>query len=189
MKELIGFEERAIQARGRKPSAMRARRRGAFLRLWRGENGQSLAEAALTFPIMALVILGIFQAGIVFNDYLELTNAVSQGANYLQGLRTSNAIGTDPCAATFTAISNAASLLTASKIKVTVNLNTNNGTTDSYTETGPPGSSGFCKGDQSQLAQNQPASVTASYPVSLLVYGKNYMPNANISQTVTVYVY
>jgi Flp pilus assembly protein TadG len=47
---------------------------------FRDENGQAAAEMALVLPILAAVLLGIAQFGIVFNEYLTLTDATRAGA-------------------------------------------------------------------------------------------------------------
>jgi Flp pilus assembly protein TadG len=44
------------------------------------ERGQALVEFALVLPILATLILGVIQFGIVFHDYLALTDAVRTGA-------------------------------------------------------------------------------------------------------------
>jgi Flp pilus assembly protein TadG len=44
------------------------------------ECGQALVEFALVLPILATLILGVIQFGIVFHDYLALTDAVRTGA-------------------------------------------------------------------------------------------------------------
>ena len=44
------------------------------------ERGQALVEFALVLPVLATLILGIVQLGIVFHDYLSLTDAVRTGA-------------------------------------------------------------------------------------------------------------
>jgi Flp pilus assembly protein TadG len=44
------------------------------------ERGQSVAEFALALPLLALLLMAILQFGIVFNNYLTLTDAVRAGA-------------------------------------------------------------------------------------------------------------
>jgi Flp pilus assembly protein TadG len=46
----------------------------------RDEEGQTLVEFALVLPILALLLFGVIQFGIVFNNYLTLTDAVRAGA-------------------------------------------------------------------------------------------------------------
>jgi Flp pilus assembly protein TadG len=52
------------------------RKRAAF----RSERGQSLTEFALVLPVLVLILFGIIQFGIAFNNYIALTDAVRAGA-------------------------------------------------------------------------------------------------------------
>jgi TadE-like protein len=47
---------------------------------FRSERGQSLAEFSLVLPILVLLLFGIIQFGITFNNYITLTDAVRAGA-------------------------------------------------------------------------------------------------------------
>jgi Flp pilus assembly protein TadG len=47
---------------------------------FRNEKGQSMTEFALVLPILALLLFGVIQFGIVFNNYLQVTDAVRAGA-------------------------------------------------------------------------------------------------------------
>jgi Flp pilus assembly protein TadG len=44
------------------------------------ENGQTMVEFALVLPILLMLLLGIIQFGIAFNNYLAVTDAVRAGA-------------------------------------------------------------------------------------------------------------
>jgi Flp pilus assembly protein TadG len=145
-------------------------------------------ETAVSLPILATLILGIFQCGILFNNYIQLTNATGEGADYLQTIRQSS---TDPCTDTFTAIANAAPSLNKNSITLKVILNNTSTTTaTASTYTGTGATAAACSGHQTQLVSQAPATVTASYPASLLIYGRNFFATgANISQTVTIYEY
>lgn len=46
----------------------------------RNENGQAIVEFAIIVPLVALLLFAILQFGIVFNNYLTLTDAVRAGA-------------------------------------------------------------------------------------------------------------
>ena len=46
----------------------------------RREDGQAAAEMALVLPILAALMLAIAQFGILFNNYVTLTDATRQGA-------------------------------------------------------------------------------------------------------------
>jgi Flp pilus assembly protein TadG len=47
---------------------------------FRNERGQALTEFALVLPILALLLFGVIQFGIAFNNYITLTDAVRAGA-------------------------------------------------------------------------------------------------------------
>ncbi len=52
------------------------------------EGGQALVEFALVLPILMMVVLGIIQFGILFNNYMTLTDAVRAGARQAAVSRT-----------------------------------------------------------------------------------------------------
>ena len=43
-------------------------------------NGQAIVEFALVLPILMAILLGIIQFGIIFNNYITLTDATRAGA-------------------------------------------------------------------------------------------------------------
>lgn len=45
-----------------------------------GRKGQAAVELALILPVLVLLLLGMLQVGIVLQDYLQLQQAVEQGA-------------------------------------------------------------------------------------------------------------
>jgi Flp pilus assembly protein TadG len=46
----------------------------------RNEQGQTMTEFALVLPILALLLFAVIQFGIVFNNYVTLTDATRAGA-------------------------------------------------------------------------------------------------------------
>lgn len=46
----------------------------------KNERGQTLTEFAIVLPILALLLFGVIQFGIAFNNYITLTDAVRAGA-------------------------------------------------------------------------------------------------------------
>lgn len=46
----------------------------------RAQNGQTMTEFALVLPLLALLLFGVIQFGIAFNNYITLTDAVRAGA-------------------------------------------------------------------------------------------------------------
>jgi Flp pilus assembly protein TadG len=108
----------------------------------RSEDGQAATELALVLPILAAILIGIAQFGILFNNYITLTDATRTGA---RKAAVSRFTGDQGAAATL-AVRAAASNLTPSKLGVSV-------TADSWTV---PGSD---------------VIVTATYPYNLNILG------------------
>jgi Flp pilus assembly protein TadG len=46
----------------------------------RSDRGQTMVEFALVLPVLCLVIFGIIQCGILYNNYITLTDATRVGA-------------------------------------------------------------------------------------------------------------
>ena len=49
-------------------------------RVVRDEEGQTMAEFAIVLPILVVLLFGIVQFGILFNNYVTLTDAARAGA-------------------------------------------------------------------------------------------------------------
>jgi len=84
----------------------------------RNQQGQSMTEFALVLPILALLLFGVIQFGLVFNNYLTLTDAVRAGARKA-------AVGRrlpDPPGAAETAVRDAATDLKQSDLNVSVTV-------------------------------------------------------------------
>jgi Flp pilus assembly protein TadG len=108
----------------------------------RREEGQAAAEFALVLPVLAALLLGIAQFGIVFNNYITLTDATRAGA---RKAAVSRFIG-DAGASAETAVRNASTNLNQASLNVDVTAN-------NWTVPG---------GD---------VTVTASYPYSVNILG------------------
>jgi Flp pilus assembly protein TadG len=54
--------------------------RSILKRLSKTEHGAELVEFALTFPLLLLVVMGIIDFGLLFQQYEVLTNAAREGA-------------------------------------------------------------------------------------------------------------
>jgi Flp pilus assembly protein TadG len=52
------------------------RRRNSF----RSEQGQTMVEFAIALPVLCLILFAVIQFGIVFNNYIALTDATRAGA-------------------------------------------------------------------------------------------------------------
>jgi Flp pilus assembly protein TadG len=46
----------------------------------KNERGQTMTELAIVLPILVVLVLGIAQFGVVFNNYVTMTDAVRAGA-------------------------------------------------------------------------------------------------------------
>ena len=138
------------------------------------EDGNVLVEMALAVPAILLLFSGIVSFASAFNHQLTLTQAVGAGGQYLQQLRGAS---TDPCADAFTAIQNAAPMLTPSQISLTFTLN------------GKVISGNTCSGDQTYLVEGAPVQISATYPCALHAYGMNFANTCQLSAQVTEYEY
>lgn len=78
----------------------------------KNNRGQALVETALVLPIILLILLGIIDFGLMFNNYLMLGNASREGA------RTA-AVGASDSEIT-SLVANVAATLDVSKITVTI---------------------------------------------------------------------
>ena len=108
----------------------------------RSEDGQAATELALVLPILLVILMAIAQFGILFNNYITLTDATRTGARKAAVSRFTGDQGT----AAALAVRAAASNLTPSKLNVSV----------SSTDWTVPGSD---------------VIVTATYPYDLNILG------------------
>ena len=54
----------------------------------KGEQGQAMVEFALVLPLLLVLIVGIVQFGVLFHNYVTLTDAVRAGARQASVSRT-----------------------------------------------------------------------------------------------------
>jgi Flp pilus assembly protein TadG len=162
-------------------SANFASKLARFRRRARSERGSSLVEFALTLPLLMVVATGIFAFGIALNNYLELTNAVTIGAQLLADSR--GVTGT-PCTNAVNAIYNAAPNLTAGNLAINFTFS-NNGTTNQYTTASACDTASQESGSPI-FAQGESVELIATYPCTLAGYGFNFgcSLTANITEIV-----
>ena len=82
----------------------------------RRQRGQTMVEFAIILPLLLLLLLGILQLGVVFNNYVTLTDAVRAGAR--QG-----AVGrsvADPVGSAVSRVRTSAAGLDQAKLSVSV---------------------------------------------------------------------
>jgi len=84
----------------------------------RHEKGQAMVEFAIIVPILLTVLLGIMQLGIVYNNWVTLTDAARAGAR--KGAVCRSGCSPSASSATVTAVKNSASDLNQSKLGITV---------------------------------------------------------------------
>ena len=111
----------------------------------RNDDGQAITEFALVLPILMAILLGIIQFGIIFNNYITLTDATRAGARKAAVSRFLN----DNGASAKTAVENSAQGLDQSVLDPTISV------------TASPDWS---------MAGNQ-VTVTASYPYTINILG------------------
>ncbi len=133
--------------------------RSLFRSTLKNNEGVSAIEFAVISPVMFTLMIGIFQFGIAMSHYLNLTNAVAQGALTI-ALSRGNAT---PYSSTTAAIAAAAPSLIAAQTTITVKINGVACSTDAA-----------CS---AALVAGQPALVKATYPCDLTVMGINYAPS------------
>ncbi len=83
----------------------------------RNEQGQAMTEFALVLPILALLLFAVIQFGIVFNNYVQLTDATRAGARKASVSREL----ADPVGTTVAAVRASAKDLKQSDLNITVN--------------------------------------------------------------------
>jgi Flp pilus assembly protein TadG len=80
------------------------------------EQGQTMTEFALVLPVLCLLIFGVIQFGILFNNYVTLTDGVRAGARKAAVSRQAG----NPTGDAIAAVRNSAGGLDQSKLNVTV---------------------------------------------------------------------
>ena len=99
----------------------------------RNETGQTMAEFAIILPVLCVLLFGIIQIGIVFNNYVTLTDAVRAGARTAAVSRS----GGNPTGATTSAVRSSASDLNQTNLGVSVSSAWTAGTPVTVTATYP----------------------------------------------------
>ena len=99
----------------------------------RTERGQTMAEFAIVLPVLMLVIFAIIQFGILFNNFVALTDAVRAGARTASVSRTA----ADPVGTTVARVQSATGDLDQAKLTVTVTSGWQHGDDVNVTATYP----------------------------------------------------
>lgn len=132
------------------------------------ESGQALYEFAMVAIPMSLLVVGIIKFGILFAQYVTLTNATNTGA---RTLAVNRGAGTGPptaCTMAQTALDSAATTLTASQITFTTSF--------------PSPDTSTC----SALVAGDSATLEATYPCNLQILFLNLWPGCQLVAETTV---
>jgi Flp pilus assembly protein TadG len=85
-----------------------------------GERGSSIVELALVMPIFLVMVMGLYSFGLLFTEYISLTEAVNVGGEQFAIQRTQ---GGDVCATVAADVVQASPFLKASKMAYTFTVN------------------------------------------------------------------
>jgi len=99
----------------------------------RDERGQSMTEFAVILPILVVLLFGIVQFGILFNNYVTLTDAVRAGARAAAVSRQAS----DPVGNATSAVRSSAGDLNQSNLGVNVSSDWSPGSPVTVTATYP----------------------------------------------------
>jgi Flp pilus assembly protein TadG len=99
----------------------------------RSERGQAMTEFAVILPILVVLLLGVVQFGITFNNYVTLTDAVRAGARAAAVSREAG----DPTGTATAAVRSSAVNLNQSNLNVSVSSSWQPGTNVTVTATYP----------------------------------------------------
>ncbi len=141
-----------------------------MLERWRiatDRSGTAAVEFALVAPILFLLMMGIAKSGIVFNNYIMLTEAASAGTRQLALSRGA----ATPNTTTVSMIRRAAAGLRSESLTIIMTVNGTTCGSDLPCATALTG------------AANTSAVVTLSYPCDLTIFGVNFAPGCRLSST------
>ncbi len=137
-----------------------------YSKFTRDERGQAVTEFAVILPVLLLVLFAIFQFGIIFNNYIQVTAAAREGARKGAVNRTAGNCATVEALAISSAKAAAPGLTwTSSGAGVTA--------TDTCTS--------------NALAQGSNFTITATYPWSVSLLGQ-VVASGNLSSSTTMRV-
>lgn len=141
------------------------------------ERGSSTLELALSLPLLLLMVTGIFSLGLLLKQDFQLTDAVNTGAKLLSIERSQTL---DPCALVYSTVTQAAPGLDPAALQFRFQLNSTwyPSATTYYTGAATScSSSSSSSGAAGNLVQNQPITVVAIYPCTLIFFGSSPVPN------------
>jgi Flp pilus assembly protein TadG len=152
------------------------------------EEGNALIELAFVAPIMMLMLTGLASFAMALYSYQQLGYAVASAA---QQVGAQQGLITDPCATLESDITTSLPGWTVSKFTFTTVIADSGGTNHTF---GPTAGSGFsCTAGASDMALNEPMSVTVSYQYSwfsIFTWRPNntFTPSGNLTVSESVLV-
>jgi Flp pilus assembly protein TadG len=159
MKEETFEVDRKAALRGmRTPASARGGRAPARLRA-ASERGGALVEFAMVVPMFLILMVGMYSFGLLFTQYISLTEAVNIGGEQFSIARGNF---TDPCATIAAAIDGASPFLNTSNMGYTFSVN--GATSGSGYATFGKGVTPTCASMATTLnsSQNLPVTVTGT---------------------------
>jgi Flp pilus assembly protein TadG len=159
-------------------------RRAHSLREAPSEEGQALVEFSLVLPVLLLMIIGLIKGGILFNNYLQLTDAVRTGARQLAISRGQ----TTPCGDTANRLIGSAGGLSGSGIAISMTESPEAPTDPpnaTYTTTGPPAQSPSALTCPFTLTAGSSVTVQATYPCDFSFLGFSFIRNCSLTASAT----
>jgi Flp pilus assembly protein TadG len=129
----------------------------------RGEEGGALVEFAVTIPLMMTVLTGTASFSMALYYLQQLGNATSTA---VQLVGAEQGLTTDPCATAVTSITSTLPSWNAKNLTYTLTITNSSGTATTYGPT--TGSSFSCTAGASELAPNEPVSLSVSFAYSWL---------------------
>jgi Flp pilus assembly protein TadG len=135
-----------------------------------GERGQSGVEFALVVPFLMLAVIGIIKFGTAYNNYEDLTHAVSAGARQFSIER----LQSSPCTDAVGVLDASAAGLSTANIAITISVNGGTQWLD------PPGTA-TCP----TLTEGLPATLSATYPCPTSLFGVNFVPGCVLTASST----
>lgn len=122
-------------------------------------------------PILLLLLMGIFRCGIIYNNYIQLTNAVDVGARQLAEERGQGS----PCIDAASVADGVATGLSSASMTLTMSQE---GASSPYVY---PAETGSCP----TLVAGDYSTVSGTYPCNLSIMGINFDPGCTLDASAT----
>lgn len=135
------------------------------------KDGNAIVETAFVLPILLTVVTGIYTFGKAFNNQLVLTHAVQEGALAVQAYN--GIVNTNVCLEAEQKANKAANNLDTSQISYTFVYNDGKSVTS-------------CTDAPDSLDSKSSATLSATYPCNLSIFGVPFDNSCTLSASSTV---